>query len=113
MPEIKKCIIDKEFLWQAYIYIQQRVKINSELGNRKRNDPNQNAKRKKSGRKQNRASKNYRTISNVPTCPELEFQDGVGNKATRIFKEVMAKNFPKLMKNNKTQTQEAQRTETD
>lgn len=65
-------------------------------------------------KKQNRASKNCKMVKNVFEhnwigVPEV----GVKNKATDIFKEVMDKNFPKLMKNNKTQIQEAQRTKTD
>ena len=36
-------------------------------------------------------------------------EDGVENKSTGIFKEIMAKSLPKLMKNNKTPSQEAQR----
>lgn len=39
-------------------------------------------------------------------------EDGVENRSTGIFKEIMAKNLPKLMKNNKTPTQAAQRTKT-
>lgn len=63
----------------------------SELGNRKINYPNRKAKRKESERKQNRASKNCRAIWNVLT--HLNWGGKQGNR----YKDVMAKNFPKLM----------------
>lgn len=48
--------------------------------------------------------------SDVPVTGDPE--DGAEIKSTGIFKEVRAKNLPKSLKNNKTATQEAQRTKT-
>lgn len=90
------------------LYLHTAVGEDSELGKRRRNDLNQNAKRKKEEENRTghpRTIEQYRMFQHTHNWSSKE---GVGNKATPVFEEVMAKNFPKLMKNNKTHTQEAQ-----
>lgn len=62
---------------------------------------------KKKSRKKNKAPKRCRTISNSLTHTFGKGEEK--NNAEEIFEEIIAKYFPKLMKDNKPQIQEAER----